>query len=197
MSHLRKAWKKRFPEIDQSDGEESDIVYLDEQQQDELIDSLRLENETINLRYRTAFTIITLVQTPVFLLHPVLKYQGKHMLTILALSSLLVTALIMHTTPISVAALSAALAADAANADSFALSPRFRLTNVQIIILLNAVLGALIAGIACMRFSPLIGIDYIWFSPLGSIVAAVLVRGWMRECDVESLEQFRYKYKGA
>ncbi|KAK9375368.1 uncharacterized protein V1513DRAFT_463804 [Lipomyces chichibuensis] len=197
MSHLRRAWKKRFPEIDQTDSEDGDIVYLDEEEQDELIDSLRKENESINLRYRVAFTIITLIQTPIFLLHPVLKYQGKHVLTILALSSLLVTAFVMHTTPIATSLLSAAMTADTANMDSVTPPRRFTLTNSQRIILLNAVLGALIAGIAYMKFSPLMGIDYVWFSPLGSIGAVVLVRGWMREGDVESLEQFRYKYKGA
>ncbi|KAK9432343.1 hypothetical protein V1505DRAFT_413794 [Lipomyces doorenjongii] len=197
MSHLRKAWKKRFPEIDQTDSEDGDIVYLDEQEQDELIDSLREENESINLRYRVAFTIITLIQTPIFLLHPVLKYQGKHLLTILALSSLLVTAFVMHTTPISASLLSAAIAAEAANTNLLTPPRQFRFTNLQIIILLNAALGALIAGIAYMKFSPLMGIDYVWFSPLGSIGAVVLVRGWMREGDVESLAQFRYKYKGA
>ncbi|KAK9241214.1 hypothetical protein V1525DRAFT_392457 [Lipomyces kononenkoae] len=206
MSHLRRAWKKRFPEVDETDSPEGDIVYLDEQQQDELIISLREENESLNLQYRIAFTIITLIQTPIFLFHPVLKHQGKYMLTILAFTSLLVTAFVMHTTPISRSALAGTIAAEAANTDLFAaaadpaslsLIRRFGFTNSQIIILLNAVLGALIAGIAYMKFSPLTGIDYVWFSPLGSICAVVLVRGWMREGDVDSLEQFRYKYKGA
>ncbi|KAK9368797.1 hypothetical protein V1509DRAFT_622855 [Lipomyces kononenkoae] len=206
MSHLRRAWKKRFPEVDETDSPEGDIVYLDEQEQDQLISSLREENETLNLRYRIAFTIITLIQTPIFLFHPVLKYQGKHMLTILAVTSLLVTSFVMHTTPISASALAATIAAEAANADLFAAASAaptsrrfrfFRFTNSQIIVALNAVLGALIAGIAYLKFSPLMGIDYAWFSPLGSICAVVLVRGWMREADVESLEQFRYKYKGA
>ncbi|KAK9466921.1 hypothetical protein V1512DRAFT_262660 [Lipomyces arxii] len=179
MSHLRKAWKKRFPGIDEMDDNDKgngEIVYLDEQEQDDLIRSLRAQNETINIRYKIAYTIFALVQVPVILFHPVLRDQQLHSLSILAVSSLLVTAYSVHTMPTSLSAVS---------------------SKRNILIGLNCVLAALVALGAYMRLRPLIGLDYLWFSPLGTVSTSLLVAGWVREGDVESLEKFRYKYKGA
>ncbi|KAK7205310.1 hypothetical protein BZA70DRAFT_152449 [Myxozyma melibiosi] len=209
MSHLRKAWRRRFEDLDVDDDQvgEDEVVYLDEQQQEELITSLRTENETINYRYKIAFTTITLLQTPIFVLHPALVYMGAprgHLLTVLTLSSLLATAYTIHTTPVSTSSLSAAIATDALQREALdglawheRVLRRENWTNAQLIIALNFMLSAVIALSAVVQFNPLMGIDYLWFCPLGSLLAVLLVRGWMREGDVDSLEQFRYKYKGA
>lgn len=72
MSHLRRAWRRKFQNlgIGEDQVDEDEVVYLDEQrmsfcqclrgyiiltfyiEQEELISSLRVENETINYRYK-------------------------------------------------------------------------------------------------------------------------------------------------
>ncbi|KAK9463156.1 uncharacterized protein V1516DRAFT_672121 [Lipomyces oligophaga] len=196
MSRIRNQWRKKFQSVSLTDydsaEEDGEFVYLDEQQQDELISSLREENEIINKRYKVAFTTISLLQTPIFLFHPALYYDGAdagHFLTFSALTSFLVSAYVIHKTPVS-------------PSEFAAVSPSIhifgkQLTQQQLLIVLNAILSSLIAVLAFIKFSPLLGIDYLWFSPLGCLLSVLLVRGWMQEGDVDGLEKFRYKYKGA
>ncbi|KAK9447810.1 uncharacterized protein V1518DRAFT_420485 [Limtongia smithiae] len=210
-SRMRRAWRRRFQEIRirEEQIDENDIVFLDEQQQEELIASLRAESDSINKTYKTAFTTLTLIQTPIFVFHPVLIYQGASSLTLCALTSLLASAYIMHTTPALTSSLSTALAAEAAAASAnrpsdtsftnraLRLAQRCFATPQDIIMALNLVLAGAIAGIAYVRFYPMMGVEYIWLSPLLSLGAVALVRKWMREGDADTLERFRYKYKGA
>ncbi|KAK9473142.1 uncharacterized protein V1510DRAFT_415217 [Dipodascopsis tothii] len=174
MPRLRQAWKKRFPQIDgvrASDSDsDADIVYLDEQEQDELIAGLRAENDAANRRFQIAFETLAVVQMPMFLVHPALRSAGPLLIS-LALTVLGAAAYVMH-------------AAGSARA------PRPVAT-------LNLVLGGLVVVLAYIRLRPFFGADYLWLSPLGSHVAVLLAREWMKEGDVASLESFRYKYKGA
>ncbi|KAK9454089.1 hypothetical protein V1511DRAFT_461212 [Dipodascopsis uninucleata] len=176
------------------DNEEQDLVYLDEQQQDELISSLKEENETINTRYKALFSIITFFQTPIYILHPILRHDGVPTLTIMAVTSLLTTTLVMNRTPIT---RSMALASAAESHVVVRIGQTISFTQQQLLIVLNVILSSLIALNAYVKLSPIVGIDYLWFSPIFSLVIIIIVRRWMWEGDVESLEQFRYKYKGA
>lgn len=110
----------------------------------------------------------------------------------------------MHITPTSTSELSAAIAAETLlqqqQAPAYTLKDKIlkrHWSNVEIMIFLNSILCFAIALTAYLDFTPMMGIDYLWFSPIGCLAAVMLVRGWMKEGDVDSLEQFRYKYKGA
>ncbi|KAK9480724.1 hypothetical protein V1514DRAFT_302173 [Lipomyces japonicus] len=198
MSHLRRAWRKRFPEIEREHESIDEIEYLDEQEQEQLIALLQQENELINKRYKFLFTTVTLVQTPVYLIHPILRLENHGFLGLLALTSLLVSTYIIYITPISPSLIAAATALAANNDDNgnvrFAGKP---ISKLQLIMLLNFTLSLIISVTAYIRLTPITGIDYLWFSPLGSFVSILAVRRWMREGDTAGLEQFRYKYKGA
>lgn len=188
MSRLRKATQRLLREPE--DDDDSQPQFYDEQEQEKIIHDIELELHSTESFFKTAFTAVMFLPTPVFILLPYCRVYNS-LLSLLSLTSIAISIYILNVLKLSVPWLYLPVL--------FA-QPDVSLTPLEIYLApLNLLLGVVIAGSALLIHHPWYGYDYIWALPLISIATAVLLRKWISDTheSVGTLQKTKYPYKGA
>jgi len=147
-----------------------DYDYLDEQEQEGLIEALAERNETANARFKRFFAILVVAFAPLY----VSSYSNAGLLaSLLAVSSLFATAYTIYQLPYL----------------SVAFTPTERYLPAM-----NVLLACVTGLVGYMRSDRN---SLIWFVPLGACLVGEGARWSMDTVDIDSLSKLKYKYKGA
>ncbi|KAK4998675.1 hypothetical protein LTR66_002143 [Elasticomyces elasticus] len=186
-SRLRKTF--HYPADSDSDNEPED---LDEEEQEKLITSLRTQDESKNAFYKKA--LLPLALAPILLYAPALltgRTASSRLLALLAISSLLSTAYILHFIPPAKPDRKGKRPVYLAQAEDGGPVRKY-------LISLNAGLCGVLVFVALAAWKkdrP----EEIWRGLVPGVTYAIVTyaRSQMVSIDVGQLERLRYEYKGA
>ncbi|VVT46770.1 uncharacterized protein SAPINGB_P001378 [Magnusiomyces paraingens] len=189
MSRLRRATRKLLHEPE----EDNDIQpeFYDEQEQEKIIHDIELELHSTESFFRSAFTAVMLLPTPLFLVLPYCRVYNS-MLSLLSISSIALSVYIINILKPAVPWLFLPLPGFTAT--------EIALTPIEIYVSpLNIVLAAVILAAGLLIHYPWAGFDYIWSLPTISVATAVMLRKWIADTNasVVTLHKTKYPYKGA
>ncbi|ODQ65127.1 hypothetical protein NADFUDRAFT_66234 [Nadsonia fulvescens var. elongata DSM 6958] len=199
--------RRRKVYYNNKDDSDADPEYLDDQQQDELIEQLLLEKRESEDLFKAAFLGLTLFQTPLFVVLPYCRHNS--LLALLSLISLLVSAYTLHFTvgkPITTRTpLKKRLSFSSPSTFSSWLSPSPSavIANVKsaqrLIPAGNIILTLMIVAWGLFKHHPWYGFDYIWCLPLISGASTLWLVRWSRQVQagIDSVVKLKYKLAGA